>query len=88
MHAPCDRHGIGCLLAGASDERVLHAGCLVPAQSHRFCPRCGQGTRPAEGGLRRRCLGEPSHKIYPRTDPVVIMLVESPDGNRALLGRR
>mmetsp|Transcript_15187 Transcript_15187/g.44738 ORF Transcript_15187/g.44738 Transcript_15187/m.44738 type:complete len:192 (-) Transcript_15187:1123-1698(-) len=27
------------------------------------------------------------HKLYPRTDPVVIMLVESPDGHRALLGR-
>jgi hypothetical protein len=42
---------------------------------------------PTETGLRRRCAEDPSHKLYPRTDPVVIMLVESPDGNRALLGR-
>jgi NAD+ diphosphatase len=54
--------------------------CFRPA-------RCGAPTVPTETGLRRRCAEDPSHKLYPRTDPVVIMLVESPDGNRALLGR-
>lgn len=49
--------------------------------------RCGAETVPVETGLRRRCVLVPDHKLYPRTDPVVIMLVESPDGQRALLGR-
>lgn len=26
---------------------------------------------PSEAGSRRRCKGEPAHKMYPRTDPVV-----------------
>ncbi|WIA10138.1 hypothetical protein OEZ85_010345 [Tetradesmus obliquus] len=56
-------------------------------QTHPFCSRCGQETVPTEGGSRRRCIGRQPHKLYPRTDPVVIMLVESPDGHRALLGR-
>ncbi|GIL76818.1 hypothetical protein Vretimale_8708 [Volvox reticuliferus] len=56
-------------------------------QSHKFCPRCGAPTAPVEAGLRRQCTSTPHHKLYPRTDPVVIMLVESPDGRRALLGR-
>ncbi|KAF8069510.1 NUDT19 [Scenedesmus sp. PABB004] len=56
-------------------------------QMHLFCPRCGSETLPSEGGARRRCTAKQQHKLYPRTDPVVIMLVESPDGHRALLGR-
>ena len=46
--------------------------------------RCGGETVPIETGLRRRCVPNPSHKLYPRTDPVVIMLVESPDGHRCV----
>eukprot|EP00878_Enallax_costatus_P025079 GHUV01026800.1.p1 GENE.GHUV01026800.1~~GHUV01026800.1.p1 ORF type:complete len:293 (+),score=63.59 GHUV01026800.1:344-1222(+) len=57
-------------------------------QTHMFCNRCGNRTVPTEGGSRRRCTNNgTTHKLYPRTDPVVIMLVESPDGHRALLGR-
>jgi len=52
---------------------------------HRFCANCGAPTSVSEGGLVRRCRAcGASH--FPRTDPVVIMLVES-DG-RALLGSR
>lgn len=56
-------------------------------QAHRFCPRCGAPAAPVEGGLKRQCAADAKHRLYPRTDPVVIMLVESPDGSRALLGR-
>lgn len=51
---------------------------------HRFCPRCGTPTRIAAAGWRRDC---PScgAEHFPRTDPVVIMLVT--DGDRCLLGR-
>ena len=53
---------------------------------HRFCSNCGARTRVAEAGLSRRCpTCRQSH--FPRTDPVVIMLVDDGDGN-VLLGRR
>jgi NAD+ diphosphatase len=52
---------------------------------HRFCANCGARTDIADAGLSRRCPScGASH--FPRTDPVVIMLVEH-DG-RLLLGRR
>jgi NAD+ diphosphatase len=52
---------------------------------HRFCSTCGAGTVVAQAGHSRQC---PRCRAihFPRTDPVVIMLVES-DG-RLLLGRR
>ena len=51
---------------------------------HGFCARCGHPTEIAEGGWRRHCpsCGAPH---FPRTDPVVMMLVTS--GNDVLLGR-
>ena len=51
---------------------------------HRFCPNCGAATQAVDGGWRRDC---PNCKTqhFPRTDPVVIMLVV--DGERCLLGR-
>jgi NAD+ diphosphatase len=54
-------------------------------RKHKFCSVCGSPTRVAEAGLSRRC---PSCKTshFPRTDPVVIMLVEH-EGH-VLLGRR
>jgi len=95
LRSSCD------LEVGMADLRALmpslsRDACAIAGQavalsqwhnSHRFCPRCGGETMPTETGLRRKCTREPAHKQYPRTDPVVIMLVESPDGRRALLGR-
>jgi len=52
--------------------------------SHRFCARCGAASDSAQSGWQRvcpRCLA--SH--FPRTDPVVIMLITS--GQNVLLGR-
>jgi NAD+ diphosphatase len=51
---------------------------------HRFCPNCGAPTRPVQAGWRRDC---PACKAqhFPRTDPVVIMLVIA--GDRCVLGR-
>lgn len=59
----------------------------IALQAHRFCPKCGSSTEPVSYGTRRQCTADKAHKQYPRTDPVVIMLVESADGQRALLGR-
>jgi len=52
--------------------------------SHRFCSNCGTRSEMAEAGWQRRC---PScgTRHFPRTDPVVIMLVVR--GNRLLVGR-
>jgi NAD+ diphosphatase len=52
---------------------------------HRFCPNCGHATRVSAAGWRRECdVCKAQH--FPRTDPVVIMLVL--DGGRCLLGRQ
>ncbi len=52
---------------------------------YRFCPACGEATRAAEGGYLRFCP-DCSTEHFPRTDPVVIMLVHRED--RCLLGRQ
>lgn len=54
-------------------------------QRHGFCANCGAKSSMAEGGWKRVC---PSCKTehFPRTDPVVIMLVEK--GDKCLLGRQ
>jgi NAD+ diphosphatase len=53
-------------------------------RSHRFCAACGEQSHQTMAGWQRDC---PTCKTphYPRTDPVVIMLIT--DGNRTLLGR-
>ena len=53
-------------------------------QRHGYCANCGQRTSMKEGGWKREC---PSCKAehFPRTDPVVIMLVTH--GDKCLLGR-
>lgn len=55
--------------------------------THRYCGRCGNATRPGEAGFRRDC-GNPEcgRRLFPRTDPAVIVLVRS--GGKALLGRQ
>jgi NAD+ diphosphatase len=54
-------------------------------QRHGFCANCGTRTAMKEGGWKREC---PNCKAehFPRTDPVVIMLVTA--GDRVLLGRQ
>ena len=53
-------------------------------RSHRFCSACGSPSTVANGGWQRDCPDcAASH--FPRTDPVVIMLVTF--GNRLLVGR-
>ncbi len=53
-------------------------------QTHAFCARCGTRSEPAMAGWQRNCPGCGAHH-FPRTDPVVIMLVTC--GNSILLGR-
>lgn len=66
------------LLIGA----IALAGWLRDAP---FCPACGGGTELRQAGWSRRCL-VCGREHFPRTDPAVIVAVESRDGERLLLG--
>ena len=53
-------------------------------RSHRFCARCGAESVMSMAGWQRNCTScEGKH--FPRTDPVVIMLITH--GNSVLIGR-
>ena len=60
----------------------MSSGCLATAKSllawharHGFCANCGSATRrPADAGWRRVCPACGTQH-FPRTDPVVIMLI-------------
>jgi NAD+ diphosphatase len=55
-------------------------------RDHQFCGRCGEKMQPKSGGYQRRCMGC-DHVIFPRTDPVVIMLIVDEERDMCLLGR-
>lgn len=60
-------------------------GVLGWHETHPFCARCGAASLPDDGGWRRRCPACDSLH-FPRTDPVVIMLILRDD--QVLLGRQ
>jgi NAD+ diphosphatase len=60
-------------------------GVLEWHRTHPRCARCGAATEMQDGGWRRGCP-DCGAQHFPRTDPVVIMLVLH--GERALLGRQ
>jgi NAD+ diphosphatase len=53
-------------------------------ENHRYCSKCGEPSAVAKAGYERICNACETHH-FPRTDPVVIMLVRR--GNQALVGR-
>jgi NAD+ diphosphatase len=65
--------------AAARASSLLHWHAM-----NRHCGRCGTRSESRLGGYRRDC-GKCGSTIFPRTDPVVIMLAT--DGERCLLGR-
>ncbi len=75
------------LLGGAfgGDAAAIASGALALVnwhRSHTHCARCGEKTRMTQGGWRRDCPAcEGVH--FPRTDPVVIMMLER-DGHCAI----
>ena len=73
---------------------TVDAGILATAQgrvefhvSHRFCSQCGSSTTSRRVGASRRCVSC-QRTVYPRLDVASIMLITSPCGNYALLGRK
>lgn len=89
------------LAEGASYADARNAATLLPLEEagilaqakaqidwharHQFCPICGEQTSMHQGGLMRRC-DSCKAEHFPRTDPVVIVVVT--DGERCLLGRQ
>jgi NAD+ diphosphatase len=71
---------------------VEELGMLAMAKSildwhrrHRFCANCGAPTAAAQAGFRRDCASCGTQH-FPRTDPVVIMMITRQD--HCLLGRQ
>ncbi|HEU0220810.1 MAG TPA: NAD(+) diphosphatase [Paracoccaceae bacterium] len=65
-------------------DAALAKALLGWHETHRFCARCGQPSRPAEAGWQRLCPACGAQH-FPRTDPVAIVLALH--GDRVLLGR-
>ena len=59
-------------------------GIFAWHETHGFCAKCGAASEVSQAGWRRTCTACGTHH-FPRTDPVVIMLILH--GNDVLLGR-
>ncbi|REJ07613.1 NAD(+) diphosphatase [Microbacterium bovistercoris] len=76
----------GGVLAGVEAELLIEAVAAADwLTAFRFCPACGAETELRQAGWSRHC---PScgREHFPRTDPAVIVAIESADGERLLLG--
>eukprot|EP00892_Ulva_mutabilis_P011749 jgi/Ulvmu1/8947/UM005_0038.1 len=75
----------------ATREDLAIAGQAVALvrwhQVHQFCPQCGSPAVPAVLGTVRRCTMEEEHLLRPQVTPVVVVLLQSPDRQQALLAR-
>ncbi len=77
--------GVMTRLGAREAELVVTAKALLQwHRSHGFCSTCGAASLMAQGGWQRICPACGAQH-FPRTDPVVIMLVTQ--GNSVLLGR-
>ena len=63
---------------------AIGKGLLEWHKTHRFCAKCGEASDMAMAGWQRDCAACGAHH-FPRTDPVVIMLITR--GNSVLMGR-
>lgn len=75
----------GELAPGGASIAATAKGVLGWHRTHRFCSRCGAASAMENGGWRRRCPSCASLH-FPRTDPVVIMLILHDD--QVLVGRQ
>lgn len=78
---------IGQQLPARDSGLFTHAVAVITwHRSHTHCPRCGAPTESAQAGAVRVCTLDGSEH-FPRVDPAMIVLVCSPDGGQAVLGR-
>jgi NAD+ diphosphatase len=81
----CELRGFMARLSPRQAEIAAAARGLISwHQTHGFCAKCGAASHVSQAGWQRAC---PNCKAmhFPRTDPVVIMLILH--GNDVLLGR-
>jgi NAD+ diphosphatase len=75
------------LLEGEILGEAAQGASLIRWNSdNRFCGRCGSPMESRIGGYKRVCTAC-AHAIFPRTDPVVIMLAIDEKRDLCLLGR-
>jgi NAD+ diphosphatase len=63
---------------------AMSVGVFAWHRSHQFCARCGEKSEISSAGWQRTCPAC-NAQHFPRTDPVVIMLITR--GNKLLIGR-
>jgi NAD+ diphosphatase len=81
-----DTRGLAPRLPAGEAGTVAHARALIDWHArHGFCPKCGDRTEARDAGSMRKCDGCGAEH-FPRTDPVVIMVVWR--DNRCILGRQ
>lgn len=81
----CELRAIMTLLDTRDAELASTAKAILGwHRSHRFCAICGHESAMAMAGWQRDCPSCGGHH-FPRTDPVVIMLITR--GNKVLMGR-
>lgn len=93
LHANTDYMDVRTLLPTTSIEHSALLGCartLVEWHSlNQYCGKCGSTTQSIEGGCKRKCSSSQCHRtVYPRVDPVIIVLIVSHTGDKVLLGRK
>jgi NAD+ diphosphatase len=78
---------VGQQLSSRDSGLFTHAvAVLTWHRAHQHCPRCGAPTTPVQAGAVRLCSIDGSEH-FPRVDPAMIVLITSPDGSHAVLGR-
>ncbi|MEM6465526.1 MAG: NAD(+) diphosphatase, partial [Pseudomonadota bacterium] len=78
------RGNMSALTYGAAGNAAAAKGMFAWHKTHGFCACCGAASDMSFAGWRRTCPACGTHH-FPRTDPVVIMLIVS--GNSVLMGR-
>nr|WP_316651324.1 NAD(+) diphosphatase [uncultured Gellertiella sp.] len=74
-------------LAGELLGEFAQASSLIAwNRDNQFCGRCGGAMSAQSGGYKRACAAC-GHLVFPRTDPVVIMLTIDVERDLCLLGR-
>ncbi|MEZ4676863.1 MAG: NAD(+) diphosphatase [Caldilineaceae bacterium] len=83
-----DLRAVGLALEPRVGAILAYARAMIYwERRHRYCGDCGSPTQSAEGGFVRTCTNSACAKqIFPRTDPAIIVLVQSDD--RCLLARQ
>lgn len=84
-HSFCELRATMTFLTPRDAELATSAKAVLSwHRSHRFCAICGNESQMAMAGWQRDCASCGGHH-FPRTDPVVIMLITH--GNNVLMGR-